>query len=74
MSEGYNDEIRRKAVSIVKACGADVIARAEDIVGDCDGVSDLSIWIRVFGDEVPTIEVSREHVCKQAMKVLCDNT
>lgn len=70
----YTSEVKQKLTALVRACGTEIINQAEDIVGDCDAVTDLSIWVRVTGNDVPTIEVSKERVCKQAIKVLYENT
>lgn len=62
-------EYRPWLVSIVKAMGQEVIDRAEDIVGNGDLISDLTLWLRFPQDDFPTIEVSREHISHEVIKL-----
>ncbi len=67
-------EKRRKcAVEIVKAAGQEVINRAEDIVGKYDGAIDLSVILSFNPAMYPSIEVRREHVCKECVDVTTEH-
>lgn len=55
---------------MVKAAGKELIDRAEDLVGHGDLISNFNIWIRFpQGGEPPTIEVTREHISRDAYDV-----
>lgn len=60
---------RACAVELVKAAGQEVISRAEDIVGKCDGVIDLSVILSFAPGMYPSIEVRREHMCKECVDI-----
>lgn len=62
-------EYRPYLVELVKAMGQEVIDRAEDIVGNGDLISDLTLWLRFPQDGFPTIEVSREHISHEVIKL-----
>ena len=54
-------------VETVKACGHELIDRAEDFVGNDVGfLTDFTIWIRIPREEYATIEVQKEQVSKNA--------
>lgn len=57
-------------IKLVKAMGQEVINRAEQIVGDGDLIADLSLWIRFPQDAVPTLEINREHLSHEVIKVM----
>lgn len=66
-------DFNQELTELVKACGQELIERAEDLVGNGDLVSGFSISIRFPTGGmplVPTIEVLREYCCKNAMNVL----
>lgn len=66
-------DFKEQMTELIKACGQELIERAEDLIGNGELVSDFSIWIRFPSGGmplVPTIEVSREYVCKNAMSIL----
>jgi len=58
-------------VKLVKAIGQEVIDRAEDLVGDTEGVTDFDIWLRFPPDSLPTIEVQRSLASKECFDVFC---
>lgn len=68
-------EYRETLVEMVKACGEEIVERADDLVGECDHMTDFGIRI-IFPtdgyrfDGVPTIEVTRELCSKKATDVL----
>ena len=69
------EEYKETLVAMVKACGEELIERAEDLVGECDGMTDFDIHIcfptsNYSFDGVPTIEVTRELCSKKATDVL----
>ena len=64
---------RACTVELVKAAGQEVINRAEDIVGKCDGVTDLSVILTFNPAMYPSIEVRREHVCKECVDVTIED-
>ena len=71
------EEFRKMLVEMVKACGQEVIDRAEDLVGNGDLISSFDIWLRFptdgrMIDGCPTIEVTREHCSKKAVDVLME--
>lgn len=66
-------DFKQKIIEQVKACGQELIDRAEDFVGSGDLVSDFTIWIRFpMGESpmFPTIEIQKEYCCKKAIEVL----
>lgn len=64
------DDYKPFLIQLVKSAGQEVINRAEDIVGEQMGICDLSICLRFSQDGIPTLEVTREHVCKESIKVM----
>lgn len=64
------DDYKQFLVQMVKSAGQEVINRAEDIVGEQMGICDLSIWLRFPQDSMPTLEITREHICKESIKVI----
>ena len=56
-------------IDLVKASGQDVIDRAEDLVGQGELLTDITIWLRFPQDGFPTIEVTREYVCENSIEV-----
>lgn len=63
---------REKLVKMVQKAGQDLIDRAEDLVGNGDLISNFDIWIRFPINEqigFPEIEVTRQHIVKNAMYV-----
>jgi hypothetical protein len=57
-------------VELVRALGREVTARAEDLVGNTEGMWDMDILLRFPEDEVPRIEVSRSLASKECFDVL----
>lgn len=55
---------------LVRAAGREIINRADDIVGNGDMISDLSLWVRFDQGEVPRIEISREHIIKESLNII----
>lgn len=68
-TETYSEQYRKHLTDLVKATGQEIIDRAEELVGTGDMISDFCIWARFPQDGVPTIEVQREHVVKNAFSV-----
>lgn len=69
------NEFRELLVKTVKACGEELIERAEDLVGDADHVCgfDISIHFPTDGyrfDGCPSIQVTREHCSNKAIDVI----
>lgn len=59
------EEFRKYLVSCVKASGEMIIEMAEDIVGETDNISNLSIGIAFdyeYMDSIPEITITRSHV------------
>lgn len=66
-------DFEQRIIEQVKACGQELIDRAEDFVGNGDLVSDFTIWIRFpMGESpmFPTIEIQKEYCCKKAIQVV----
>jgi len=63
------DDYKAFLTQLVKSAGQEVINRADDIVGEQMGICDLSICIRFSQDNIPTLEITREHICKESIKV-----
>lgn len=63
------DNYKPFLTQLVKSAGQEVINRADDIVGEQMGICDLSICIRFSQDSIPTLEITREHICKESIKV-----
>jgi hypothetical protein len=67
---------REELVKYVKALGQEVIDRAEDLVGDGDGLTNsIDIWLHVPIplDSLPTIQVMREHASKECFEILMNS-
>jgi len=64
------DNYKAYLVELVKAMGQEVINRAEQIVGDGDLITDLSLWLRFPQDGYPTMEINREHASREAIKII----
>lgn len=72
-----SEEFRKLLADMVKACGEELIEKAEDLVGNMDLMSDFDIRITFPLDGrmltgCPTIEIHREHVSHKVTKVLTD--
>lgn len=68
------ETFRKKLVEMVKASGQELIDRAEDLVGYGDLMKDFDIWVRFplnggMFDMIPSIEVTKSYVSKNAMDV-----
>lgn len=57
---------------LVRAAGMEIINRADDIVGNGDLISDLSLWVRFDQGEAPKIEISREHIIKESLNIIVE--
>ena len=57
-------------IELVKAAGREVALRAEDLVGDTDGMWDMDIWLRFPEDGLPRIDVSRSLASKECFDVM----
>ena len=66
------ENYRPYLVKLVKAMGQEIINRADQIVGDGDLISDLSIWLRFPQDSMPTLDINREHLSHEVIKVFHD--
>lgn len=68
------NDFKQKLLEQMKACGQELIDRAEDFVGSGDTISVFfSIRIRFpMGESpmFPTIEVQKEFCCKKAIEVM----
>ena len=60
-------------MELVKAMGREVERRAEDLVGDTEGMYDMDIWLRFPEGELPRIEVSRSIASKECFDVLLEH-
>ena len=64
-------EYRAQLVDQVKAVGAELIERADDLVGGGELISDFYIYCRFpQGGGVPTIEATTEYISKEAINVV----
>lgn len=61
---------RENLIDLVRAAGQEIIDRAEDMVGTGDYISDLNLWVRFPPNEMPTVEVQREHLIGNSFDVL----
>ena len=73
-----NIEFKDALVNVVKAMGAELIERAEDLVGNADCMNDIDIYIRIpidgnRFDGTPTIELSRSHFSRKAIDALMES-
>lgn len=66
------DNYRPYLIELVKAMGQEVINRAEQIVGDGDLITDLSLWLRFPQDSYPTLEITREHASHEVIKIMAE--
>ena len=57
-------------MELVKAMGRELERRAEDLVGDTEGMTDFDIWLRFPPDSLPTIEVQRSIASKECFDFL----
>lgn len=67
MATMVGSNYREYLKALVKAAGKELIERADDLVGNGDLISSFDIWINFPQDSVPTIEVQRAHVVKEAI-------
>lgn len=70
MAKSNGKEYRELLVERVKALSHDVIELAPDLVGNADLISNFEIHLKFPPDALPTIELVREHIGEQAMKVI----
>lgn len=63
---------RERLIELVKAMGRELEHRAENLVGDTDGMTDFDIWLRFPMDSLPTIEVQRSIASKECFGVLLE--
>lgn len=63
---------RQLMVRLVKAAGYEIVERAEDLVGNCDELTDMDICIRFPLNEFPRIEVSRTHTSRNSIEILAE--
>lgn len=59
-----------KMEKLIKAAGLELVANSPDIAMDMDNCTDLDIWIRFSGNELPTIEVNKTYIAKRIIEVL----
>ena len=59
-------------VQQLKACGQEIIDRAEDLIGDNSFVTGYEIKISIFPGEVPEIELRKQIIPYKAMDCLGD--
>ena len=52
--------------------GRELESRAEDLVGDTEGMTDFDIWLSFPPNELPTIEVQRSLASKECFDVLLE--
>lgn len=52
--------------------GRELERRAEDLVGDTEGMTDFDIWLRFPLDSLPTIEVQRSLASKECFDVFLE--
>ena len=70
MATTVGDSYKEHLKEMVKAAGRELIERADDLVGNGDLISSFDIWIKFpQGEAFPTIEVTREHVVKEAIDI-----
>ena len=63
---------REQRIEMVKALGQEVIDRAEDIVGEADGLNELDIWLNCPTDSLPSIDVTRSYASKECFKLFSE--
>ena len=61
---------KEKLVEMVKAAGQEVIDRAEDLVGECDLLNNIDIWLRFSNTAAPEIEVTRNYMSRKGYDLL----
>lgn len=71
----YEEKFRKKLASRIKSAARDLINDADDIVGNTDYMTDLTITLSfpTATDDVyvvPTITISREHYSKEVIDLL----
>lgn len=59
----------KKLINMVKAVGREIEARAEELVGDSDFISDFTIWVRFPQDGFPEIEADKTVLSKEVLKL-----
>lgn len=72
-----NEKLRSQLVEMIQAAGQEVVDRAEEIVGNDDYLTNLRIvidWATAtdnydISQAIPTIEVTKEHYSKNAVKL-----
>lgn len=67
-------EYRANLVSQIKALAKDLDEMAEDLVGNTDLISDLSLQLNFSQSKCPTILVVREHIGRNASSYYVDRS
>lgn len=62
-------EYRELLIYQIKALAYDLDNLAEDLVGEADLITNFEIRLKFFPDSVPTVELVREHIGRQASQV-----
>ena len=65
---------KKVLVELVKACGQELIDRADDIVGSTEMLTDFDIWITIPKDKIPKIRVDKEIASKNSWSVLMEKS
>lgn len=67
--DDYSEKYRELLVQQIKALAVDLDTLASDLVGNADLITNFEIHLKFSPNSLPTIELVREHIGKQAMKV-----
>ena len=67
--DDYSEKYRELLVQQIKALAVDLDNLASDLVGNADLITNFEIHLKFSPNSLPTIELVREHIGKQAMKV-----
>lgn len=59
-------------MELVKAMGREVERRAEDLIGDAEGLWDMDICLRFPEDGLPRIDVSRSIASKECFDTILE--
>lgn len=70
MLDNKGKKYREWLIKIIQATVKDLEEMIPDLVGNTDALSNFEIHLKFSQDEIPTIELVREHLSKRAIDVL----
>ena len=57
---------------MLRAAARELNDRAEELIGDCQGVTGIDIWIRLRPGEIPQLTVSKDYTTQRQVENYLD--